>query len=481
MKKITAAIKDSTSMIKDGIQNVLAGLGTARDKRSYNEYVLSPPLVQNYLEAMYQSSWLAKKIVNAVADDMTREWRTFQFDDDETTETNGAQIAKAENEFGIRKKINSALRWSRLYGGSMIYLGMKDKAADQPLDIENIKKGDLEYLLVLDRHQITGQGNVNLDVTSPNFGKYNMYMLVTNSQDMKVANIHHSRLIRFDGQELPWNMLSRNNYWGMSELQHVYEALSDKDTTTAAIATMMFEANVDVITVPELADLLATKDGESKVISRFQTAATMKSFNRMLLLGGEETYEKKSNTFTGVAKVFEVFMQEVSGAADIPTTRLFGMSPGGLNATGESDLTNYYDMIAAKQESDLRPALEKLDAVLLRHIFGAVPEDYKFDFKPLWQMSEEQQATLEKNRADRDKIYYDMGVIGEGLIAKELKDNGTYRTMTQADVDLAQEISEAMEESRLEGIKNAAEGAEEGAEEGTDPDKKVKKEGEEDA
>ncbi len=58
------------------------------------------------------------------------------------------------------------------------------------------------------------------------------------------------------------------------------------------------------------------------------------------------------------------FLQVAAGAADIPVTRLLGQSPAGLSATGDSDTRNYYDMIAARQELDLRPQLERLDRLI---------------------------------------------------------------------------------------------------------------------
>ncbi|MFQ8761936.1 MAG: anti-CBASS protein Acb1 family protein [Intestinimonas sp.] len=51
---------------------------------------------------------------------------------------------------------------------------------------------------------------------------------------------------------------------------------------------------------------------------------------------------------------------DLSGASRIPVTKLFGRSPAGMNATGESDLRNYYDYVDTLREAKLRPILEKL-------------------------------------------------------------------------------------------------------------------------
>jgi len=226
--------------------------------------------------------------------------------------------------------------------------------------------------------------------------------------------------------------------WDDSELQHTLDSLTNCDTATRGIATMLFEANVDVVKSEGLGDLLATKGGEAVITKRFQLAAMLKSFNRMLLLDGTEEYEKKSNSFANLDKILQQFMVDVSGACDIPMTRLFGQSAGGLNANGDNDVRNYYDMVSGKQETELRPQLEYLDQILVRSELGAMPDDYRFDFNSLWQVSEVEQSEIEANRATRDATYIDKGVITPGVAARDLKERGTYRNLTDADVKAAE-------------------------------------------
>lgn len=437
--------KRKSIIAKDGLENVVAGLGTDRDKRSYSVYGTPRKLTPVELENMYRSSWLAKKIVNAVADDMTRAWRTH--DSNESNQVQVQKITQAEKRFALKAKVNDALCWARLYGGSAILIGTKDGIYDQPLDADAVKKGDLAFLRVIDNRRLfPSGGGLCTDISSDNFGLPEAYTLA----EVSSAVIHHSRIVRFNGQKLPHFAWLRNNMWDDSELQHVLDSITNCDTATASVASMLFEANVDVIKTEGLVDLLSSKDGETKVIKRFQTAALLKSFNRTLLIDGNETYEKKSNNFSGLNLIIQEFMQDVSGAADIPMTRLFGRSAGGLNTTGDNDIRNYYDMLQAKQESELRPQLERLDAIMVRSELGQLPEDYGFTFNSLWQMSDKELADTEKTRAERDKIYFDMGVIDEGVIAADLKEVGTYANLTDEHVELAKELAEKMRETEVE-------------------------------
>jgi phage-related protein (TIGR01555 family) len=399
---------------------------------------------------MYRTSWLAKRIVNLVADDMTGEWRDFQFGDaDDNPQIEALQ--KAEKQYGVQSKFNSAIRWGRLYGGCLVILGTKDVSSTQdmmePLDVESVGKGDLKYIHVLDRWRCSPSGEVVTDMDSPMFGMPVSYIIAESS-----VQIHHTRVIRFGGEELPYFECLRNARWDDSVLQHTLDSLKNYDSTSAAIATMIFEANVDVIkSGGDLTELLSTKDGENRLRKRFSAAAIMKSFNRTLLLSAEEEYEKKQNSFTNLADIWERFATDVSGACEIPTTRLFGESPGGLNSPGDGELQNYYKFISGKQQTTLRPQLEYFDEIFVRSVLGTVPDDYDFEFNSLWEMNDKDEAMTDYQRAQRDQIYLTAGVITPGLAASELKARGTYSSMSSEDVELAEELSEQTVEVREAG------------------------------
>lgn len=426
----------------DGLQNVVAGLGTSRDKRSYTQFTTPRTLTHYELNAAYRSSWLAKRVINAVADDMTSKWREFNFDDE--TGEQGELLKQYEKRLKIQTKVNEAIRWSRLYGGCLIVLGIegseKGNTLATPLNVETIKQGDLQWLHVLESWRISPSGRLTTDFASPNFGLPDSYIVAESS-----VEVHYSRVLRFDGEKLPHFEWLSNGLWHDSVLQHVLDSVQDHDTTRAAIATMLFEANVDVIQGVGLGDLLSTEHGEKLLTKRFQTAALMKSFNRTLLLDKDETYEKKTNSFTGLPEVWRNFMLDVSGAAEIPVTRLFGQAATGFNATGEGDRKNYDAMICTSQETELRPQLEYLDELLVRSALGTMPDNFRFKFCPLQQVDIKQKADVQKTNAERDKVYVEMGVLREEQVAKQLRDDGVYNHITSEDIEMLEELAEAAE------------------------------------
>lgn len=426
--------KASATVAKDGLENVIAGVGTNKDKKSHASYqaVIKD---RTLLENAYRTSWISNRIVSAVADDMTRKWRDFSIDDDDGTAIKA--IEREERRLNVRGKLNEGLRWGRLYGGSLILIGTEDAKADPKvlatkLDVESLGLGGLSYLQVVDRWRLSPSAELVTDLDSPEFGLPLSYQVAESG-----IVYHHSRVLRFDGQKLPYMPWVSNARWSDSVLMNVWDAVLNKDTSSSVAGSLIYESKVDVIKIPNLGDLVSTRDGEANLIKRLNLASMMKSVNNALIIGGEEDYEQKSYTFSGLDTLLDKFSDDVCGASEIPRTRLFGQSPGGLNATGDGDLANYYDSIHSKQESDLRPQLEKLDQILIRSALGEMPEEYEFDFNSLWQMSDMDKAKIEVSNAQRDQIYLSLGVLTEAVVAKTLQTSGTYSGMTDEDVELA--------------------------------------------
>ena len=117
-------------------------------------------------------------------------------------------------------------------------------------------------------------------------------------------------------------------------------------------------------------------------------------------------------------------MMDMAGAAEIPATKLFGRSPQGLNATGEADLRNYYDMIAQMQERILRPALEKLLPVMAISCWGYVPDDFEIVFEPVMTSSPAERAELVQKMAGDVIEGYKCGLFTREQAIAELKSRG---------------------------------------------------------
>jgi phage-related protein (TIGR01555 family) len=441
----------------DGLQNVAAGLGTNRDKRSFTGYGFVEPLQYSVAETYYRSNWLCKNIVDVRGTDMVREWYDVQWDGKDDDKDRQQQVDDAMEEFAFEQKFLESTLWARLYGGSAMIFGIKGQDPTEPLDVDTLGEGCLEYVHVFDRWRMSATELMDKggDLPSPNFLKPRFYVLGGSEAEAGVR-VHWSRVLVFDGRHLPYRSYLQNAMWGDSELQHVIEDVKDYSSVMALLATMFFEANVDVMMIANLAQTLAMPKGSDKINARFNIAATQKSANRMLMMDAQDRYEKKGNNFSGLGAIVEDFRANVCAAAQTPDTKLFGRSPGGLNATGESDDQNYRTSVVQAQKSLLSPQVKKGLKILCMHRFGKVPPNFHITPRPLFTETAGQKSQRLLQNAQRDQIYVELEVLGRHTVAKQLKEDKVYGALENAEVNMVKDLEEAATEAQMQEAQKQA-------------------------
>lgn len=381
------------AFVRDSLTNMVANIGTGRDKAASTFYSM-PMLSDEELLNAYRGAWLPRKIVDIPAFDSVRAWRDWQ------AKKQQIELIEAEEKrLNVKGKILEAKIKARLWGGAAVVIGTGDQNLTEPFDVERVGKGGLKYLTVISRRNLTA-GEIDRDPASEWYGKPKVYQI--KSTDGVQVDIHPSRLVVFNGAAQPDEEIVTTTYagWGDSVLLSVVEAIKQADGTAANIASLVFEAKVNVIRIPDFMQNVGDERYRAKILERYTLAATAKGINGDLLLDKEEEFEQKTASFATLPDVLMSFMQLVSGAADIPATRLLGQSPAGMNATGESDLRNYYDRLQAMQSVEMTPAMGRLDECIIRSALGSRDPDIYYEWAPLWGMSEKEKADVFKTKAD---------------------------------------------------------------------------------
>lgn len=447
-------IREGLPVYDGGLENLAAGLGSALDRTNATRFVDVQNLNLPDADAAYRATWLARKMNDLPADEMFRKWITVQWDGSGDNTSDVTRVMDALTTFGVRRHGRSCKRWARLYGGAVFVLGLGTDDMREPFDRAKVKRGDLRWLRPFDRHRcIAIPMPLTADPESPNYGLPNYYQLMnvdgTPMTGAQTGIVHWSRVVRWEGREVPWFKFRANGYWHDSNLLAMIDSLKGYGTTTAGIANMVFDANVDVMKSAKLVERIGMKNGKDLIFQRYSVGAMLKSMYRMLIIDKDnEDYERKTYAFSGLSNVMNEFRIDCAGAADMPVTKLFGTSATGLNATGEGDQTSFYDDVAAKQESEVRPPLFETVKLVVGSVLGKIPQGLTITFDPLWQMPEAQAATTQLQRAQTRKIYFDMSAIGAELIAKQLYREKLFPDMERSDIALAKALEgTAREES----------------------------------
>ena len=427
--------------VVDAFSNPLFRLGYgSQSPMEATEYPLTR-MTDNYalLNSLYRDNWVVQNVVGLMVDDMLREWYKLggSLSPDYLDE-----LARVERVTKVREKLAEGLRWGRLYGGAagLILIRGQEGMLDQPLDLETIMPGSFAGLMILDRWcGITPDMGLVTDMSDPDFNLPDYYT-VNNAEGRIVARVHHSRIIRFTGRDLPYLERIAELYWGESEVEALYKDVVAHDNVSANIAALTFRANIDTMEVQSLEQLfsLGAAEQQRRFWNVMQAQSVMRSNFGYQLVNKGDKITNTQYTFTGLQEVYESMCLNLCGASHYPMTKLFGRSPAGMNATGESDLKNYYDYVDTLRESKLRPVLEKLLPVMAMSAWGAVPDSMEISFPPLWTPTAKEVAEIAKAKAETIVSVFQAGLLGADTAQKELKnmadETGMFDSITDDEI-----------------------------------------------
>lgn len=433
----------------DAFSNVLARLGAGTpnllEGTEYSLQRMSRDF--NTLNALYRESWIVRRIIDVIPADMLKNWITITSGLDPDVEK---RLSLTLRRTQLIDKLKRGMQWGRLYGGALGVMLVKHQGYDlsQPLQLDWIMPGDFAGLLIFDRwNGVNPSSELIEDISDPDYG-YPKYYTVTDPAGGGSVKIHYSRVARFPGATLPfWEEIAEMQ-WGASVIESIFDELRKRDNVSWNIAQLTFMANIRVLKMQDLGQLLAATDNESQAeLLRTLEAQNMLLNNMgMQVMDAADGLETHQYTFGGLADCYQQFIMDISGAAEIPVTRLFGRSPSGLNATGESDLQNYYDMIAEKQESYLRPILNKVLPPFIISTLGSLPDDFDFEFDPVAEPTDKERADLAKCGTDNVVAAYNAGLISQRTALKELKQQsertGVWTNITDEDIERASDSVE---------------------------------------
>ncbi|MDY6481717.1 DUF1073 domain-containing protein [Acinetobacter faecalis] len=426
----------------DSFQNFAArlglGAGSQHDQSTYGFDFLSRDRLK--LEAMYRSSWIVGQVVDVVAEDMTREGINIRgLDDPEDAN----KIQQKLDDLEIWNELTNAIKWGRLYGGAIAVMLIDGQDVSTPLDIGTVGKDQFKGLMVLDRWLVLPTLQDLVTEYGPDFGKPKYYDVIADSLGLSNQKIHYSRVIRFDGVDLPYWQRVAENLWGQSVIERMIDRLTAFDSTTMGVAQLVYKAHLRTYKVKGLRAIIAAGGKAFEgLVKQIEQIRLWQSNEGLTLMDAEDEFATHSYSFAGLDAVLLQFGQQLSGASQIPLVRLFGQSPSGMNATGESDLSNYYDNINQQQERRMRSGLGKLLQVVSLSVLGkALPESFTFDFASLWQMDDVQKADVASKITDAICKAEEQGLISTQSAMKELKQSseitGIYSSITDEDIESA--------------------------------------------
>lgn len=413
-------------LVADGFANVVAGIGAAGSKTAHGGYVVGTDAWQ--ADAAFRTSTWYGKILSIPADDAVKEWRRWSASREQIE-----MIEAEEKRLSYRHTIHRALMVSRHEGGALIIPGGLPGSSMSPLDHDRITPGSVTFLHVLSRDEVTC-GPIVRDPMSPDYGKPEYWELRAPTGRTPVR-LHSSRAVPINGRHVPGGEIRRQEYWGDSIWLHLADAVIAADSGHAIISALMHEAKIDVVSVPGLAENSISAEGEAAMVRRWEVAARLKSLSGIMLIDGgpstenakAETWSQKQMRWDGLSDVMRTLLTILSGAADIPYTRLTGDQQKGISNNDEGSMRNYYSAVNTEQVLRIEPMLAPLDKILLRSSLPTVDDKIWYTWSPLFMASDRELAETEKMRAETVAIYH-----GTYLVPPEALSESTQNRMIES-------------------------------------------------
>lgn len=388
----------------DSWMNAVTGMGTSIDRASRATFQRSVILNDYTLRNLFVDDDLSRKIVLKRPKEMMRKGFTLTSDDRADDERIDLAMAEARR-LGVRAKVYEVLWKERLYGGAALF-----KVTDTDDDEGPMLEGEnLLNLVVIDRRFLTvHEWQNDIAVVSPAFNTPLIYRLTnpaTFSSTAKIKEvptlIHATRIIRFSGAEIDDDTRRERSGWGVSVLQEAYEVLKQHGQAWQGLAHGMTEWSQGVFKLKGLIQMIAA--GKDKAIQKRMAVVNMsRGVGRAVVIDADtEEFTRLELSFSGVGIVMDKFMMRVSSVAEIPVSLLFGRSPAGMNATGESDIRQFYDGIDSDRTNKLEPGLRDIFQTIFDHTDIEEPSQWALKFPKLWEPTEKEQAEIDKLNSDK--------------------------------------------------------------------------------
>ena len=419
------------------------------------------------LRAMYESNWLARRLVEMQAEDMTREGIEIK---GEIEPSKIQDIMTAWSDLGLQKKLFETISMARLYGGAIAVIDIKGQLLSTPLDLTTIRKDQFLGLKVLDRWQLWPSTDDYNDIDNkPNF----YTVLAPYDWDMKFPDpkafsqleryqtnvtIHRSRIIRCDGDYLPFIDFLQNQRWYGSVLVGAMDVITSYLTASAALASAAYKSSFRVVKIDNMYEVLnqgPEEQAANNLMGFVQAMKLTESTENVTILSSNDSIEILNYDLNGLLAAMGKFENQLCTLSGTPATKLLGETAKGLNATGTEETRLYYDKVKNEQEN-MRPDMMKLLKVVYVSTTGEQPpEDLNFDYIPLWQIDQMQKSTIAKQTTDSVIEAFSGGLVNKATGLKELKqsseETGLWSNIDDDEIAEAEKEDEAPPEPVMPG------------------------------
>ena len=370
---------------------------------------------------------LVRACISTVADDMTREWVTLQREGD-AVQGGGdnllAELTIAMNGLRLKELFAEAVELAGYEGGAFLFIdtGATGDALRDPLDISpnsgELGQGKHLRFTVIDPVNCFPGGYNSLNPLLPGYYSPTDWWVLG-------QRVHSSRLLRIVGNEVPILLKPAYNFLGIPQAQILWDYVLHFQECRVAACRLLKKFSLTVFKTNMFDSMNRLGPQEASNLDCRVGYMVQKMSNDGILVVDKESEDvvKLETPLSGVTDIVRQALEFLAAVNRTPAVKLLGISPSGFNATGESDIRNYYDHIAARQQKMLSAAFKTVLDCLQLHLTGRIDPSISFAFNKLGEEDRKSQAETQKTKADTAAVYLDRGALSAEEVRRALADD----------------------------------------------------------
>lgn len=409
--------------------NVITGLGVpSKDSTTATQIKSRTLLSEKELELLYING-VPRRYIDAIADEILRHQVTIKLGEEQpdTQEVINAFDTYLKDA-GFHHLLSEVVKLQRLYGGAGLVLLIDDGLEpSEPVDPARIRA--VTGFIPLSRHELIPEDVTLTDWSKPAHYRISTNQRLTDDQTEITTNlvVHHTRVARFDGLYLPWNLRSQNTGWGMSVLQLIWDAYKRYESTLSGLESMASDADLFVHKIPGLFQRLAA-GGEGDIRKRLEANALSRSVYGGMVVDKEEEVDFLNRALANISTSTEPFIRDLQAATGWPASILMGDSPGGLGKEGRFEERVWASLVEQWQEVYCRNPLTEVFTYILASregpTGGRLPNSWSVHFPSVFTETDTEKTALRLQQAQIDSTYASLQVLNP-LEIREARFGGT--------------------------------------------------------
>jgi uncharacterized protein len=450
-RSMVRALPSRAARRVDGWVNVLTGLGHGLvDKtRQTQPMPYRGGLPDAVLSDLFHTDAIARKIVTKLPADALRLSFTVNVPKDAGGHEVASAIQDAADDLKLVSEVKTACYWERLYGGSVLYMAVDDgqySIDSQALPIRREAIRSVLWVKAIDKTRIRpsyAPADQDQDPDSATFGEPIIYLLDVRMTGVQIR-VHRDRLIIFPGATTTDYERRSRAGWGISVLDFVFDAMQRNAVAWSSAASAVANCQYVVYKLKGMSSMFSMQGGEEKAKQRASAMEMAKSMINAVLIDADDDYIRENPNFGNLPLMLDQFMLDVCAAADMQATVLWGRSPAGMNATGESDIELHNNSCDAFRMHHLRPRLHEVIELLMLAkdgpTQGKLPDGWSVVFPSLRQLSDLEKADIRSKVSAADASDITAGILLPQEVAlSRFKPEG-YSLETQIDIETRERL-----------------------------------------